>query len=44
MTYYEVRTGNTKRFSSLSLKDCEEFARVCYRNEGEIPDIFEIQK
>lgn len=44
MSYFEVRTGNRKRFSSLNLAECEEFARQIYKREQEIPDIFEIVK
>lgn len=43
MTYYEVRTEDRRRYSALSLPECQEYAKRIYRAEGVIPEIFEIE-
>lgn len=43
-TYFEVRTGDKIRFSSVSQTECEKHAQDIYKTEKVIADIFEIKK
>lgn len=41
MKYYSVYTGDQVRFESISLAECEDYAKKLYKAEGVIPEIYE---